>query len=183
MVDTENEIHAAGDGPISEPFEIIQAPQALRAKARVLTAAEAARFNPIRRAEDALEQLSVNFDQWLSDQIAVLQETHAACVAAGFPEEPMHHFFRAAHDLRGQAATLGYPLAGEIAGSLCHLFDNIAPGEGVPRELVRLHVEAIRAVVAEKASDENHATGRPLVDSLRAATDEVVAAAIARSAA
>jgi chemotaxis protein histidine kinase CheA len=160
--------------PITEPYEVIQPPGTLKAKARVLTGAEAARFNPVGDAEDALEKLSVNFQKWLDDQIAVLREAHADGVAAGFSEQATQALFRAAHDLRGQAATLGYPLAGEIAGSLCHLFDNIPVGAHVPRDLVRLHVDAVRAIVAEKASDENHATGRSLVDSLRAITNAVV---------
>jgi chemotaxis protein histidine kinase CheA len=162
------------ESPIEEPYEIIQPPGTLRAKARVLTEAEAARFNPIGQAEDALEKLSVNFQKWLDDQVAVLREAHADGEAAGYSEEAIQTLFRAAHDLRGQAATLGYPLAGEIAGSLCHLVDHIPAGGPVPRDLVRLHVEAVRAVVAEKATDENHATGRPLVDGLRAITEAVV---------
>jgi chemotaxis protein histidine kinase CheA len=162
------------ESPITEPYEVVQPPRTLKAKARVLTGAEAARFNPVGDAETALEKLSVNFQKWLDDQVAVLREAHADGVAAGFSEEATRNLFRAAHDLRGQAATLGYPLAGEIAGSLCHLFDHIPDGGHVPRDLVRLHVDAVRAVVAEKASDENHSTGRSLVDSLRAITNAVV---------
>jgi chemotaxis protein histidine kinase CheA len=168
------QILATEDNPITEPYEVLQAPRTLKAKARVLSGAEAARFNPIGEAEDALEKLSVNFQKWLDDQVAVLREAHDDGVAAGFSEDAMHALFRAAHDLRGQAATLGYPLAGEVAGSLCHLFDHIPAGGHVPRDLVRLHVDAVRAIVAEKASEENHATGRSLVDSLRAITDLVV---------
>lgn len=164
----------SGENPITEPYEILQPPRSLKAKARVLTGTEAARFNPIGDAETALEKLSVNFQKWLDDQVAVLREAHADGVATGFSEEATRNLFRAAHDLRGQAATLGYPLAGDIAESLCHLFDHIPAGGHVPRDLVRLHVDAVRAIVAEKASDENHVTGRSLVDSLRAITDLVV---------
>jgi chemotaxis protein histidine kinase CheA len=162
------------ESPITEPYEVMRPPHTLKNKARVLSEAEAARFNPVGEAETALEKLSVNFQKWLDDQIAVLREAHEDGVASGFSEDSTRALFRAAHDLRGQAATLGYPLAGEIAGSLCHLFDHIPAGGQVPRDLVRLHVDAVRAVVAEKASDENHATGRSLVDSLHAITDLVV---------
>ena len=47
--------------------------------------------------------------------------------------------FRAAHDIKGEAATFGYPIAGRIAGSLCRLIDEIdcrrgraAPGRRPP---------------------------------------------------
>ena len=174
MSSRDEQLLATDDNPITEPYEVLQPPRTLKAKARVLTQAEAARFNPIGEAENALEKLSVNFQKWLDDQVTVLREAHADGVAAGFSEEATRALFRAAHDLRGQAATLGYPLAGEIAESLCRLFDHIPAGGHVPRDLVRLHVDAVRAIVAEKASDENHATGRSLVDSLRAITNAVV---------
>jgi chemotaxis protein histidine kinase CheA len=174
MSRSDEQILAIDENPMAEPYEVMQPPRTLKAKARVLTGAEAARFNPVVEAETALAKLSVNFQKWLDDQVAVLREAHDDSLANGFSEEAMLALFRAAHDLRGQAATLGYPLAGEIAGSLCNLFDHIPASGQVPRELVRLHVDAVRAIVAEKASDENHVTGRSLVDSLRAITDLVV---------
>ena len=174
----------ASAGPLpGEPFEIIQAPRNLQARAPVMTGAAAEKFNPIGAAEDALEKLSVHFDEWLDDQIKVLREAHAAGVAAGFTPASVHEMFRAAHDLRGHAATLGYPLAGEIAGSLCHLFDYMPPGGAGARELVRLHVEAVRAVVAEKASDKEHKVGKPLAESLRWAAEDYAAMQMARTAA
>lgn len=169
---------AYGDG-----YEVIQAPRALQAKAPVLTGPEADMFNPIGAAEDALEKLSVHFDQWLQDQIKVLRQAHAAGVAAEFSPASVHEIFRAAHDLRGHAATLGYPLAGDIAGSLCHIFDHMSPGGDGARELVRLHVEAIRAVVAEGASDKEHKVGKPLAESLRWAAEDYAAMRMSRTAA
>lgn len=169
--------------PPGEHYEIIEAPRGLQAKAPVLNGRDADKFNPIGAAEDALEQLSVHFDDWLREQIRVLREAHAAGVAAEFSPASIHEIFRAAHDLRGHAATLGYPLAGEIAGSLCHLFDYMPPGADGARELVRLHVEAIRAVVAEKASDKDHKVGKPLAESLRWAAEDYAAAQVGRTAA
>ncbi len=167
----------------AQEFEVIQAPRTLQAKVRVLTGRDADKFNPIGAAEDALQKLSVHFDDWLQDQIKVLRAAYAAGVAAEFSAASVHEIFRAAHDLRGHAATLGYPLAGDIAGSLCHLFDYMPPGGSGARELVRLHVEAIRAVVAEKASDKDHAVGRPLVESLRWAAEDYAAIQMGRTAA
>ena len=182
MADNTAEPSSAGAAP-GERYEIIQAPRALQAKAPVLTGAEADRFNPIGAAEDALEKLSVHFDEWLKDQIDVLRAAHAAGLAAEFSPAAVHEIFRAAHDLRGHAATLGYPLAGDIAGSLCHLFDFMPPGGGNAHELVRLHVEAIRAVVAEKASDKEHPVGKSLAESLRWAAEDYAALQMGRTAA
>jgi chemotaxis protein histidine kinase CheA len=174
---------SSGDTAYGEQYEVIQAPRALQAKAPVMTGAEADKFNPIGAAEDALQKLSIHFDEWLDDQITVLRAAHAASVAAEFSPSSIHEIFRAAHDLRGHAATLGFPLAGEIAGSLCHIFDYMPPGGGTARELVRLHVEAIRAVVAEKAVDAEHPVGKPLVESLRWAAEDYAALQSGRTAA
>jgi len=60
-------------------------------------------------------------------------------------------FFRAAHDIKGQAATFGYPLAAEVADSLCRLVEHAPDQQCVPPALIDQHVDGVRAIMRKDA--------------------------------
>ena len=74
---------------------------------------EAAR-QAIASAEQALEKLSVNFDDWMATESRQLSEARDAAKASKFAKEPLHELFQAAHNMKGQATTLGYPFADDL---------------------------------------------------------------------
>lgn len=117
----------------------------------------------IARAEHALEMLSVEFDTWLEDELETLERRRVALSEAR-DAATSDALYRSAHDLRGQAATFGYPLAGEIADGLCTLIEE---DDGLPPQPhVDMHVEAIRAIVRENARSRDHLIGSELVARL-----------------
>jgi chemotaxis protein histidine kinase CheA len=80
--------------------------------------------------------------------------------------------YRAAHDIRGQAATLGFPLAGEIADGLCLLIERL--GERLPpQDVIDRHVESIRAIVREDVRHREHPIGEALVARLAALREQL----------
>jgi len=123
--------------------------------------------DPVKRAEAALAILSTHFDDWMRDEIRTMSETHEAWMAAGCPVgDKRESFYRSIHDLKGQATTLGFPLATQVAASLCALLERIPGQDHLPVELVGQHVDAIRAIVREKAKDENDRVGARLANAL-----------------
>jgi chemotaxis protein histidine kinase CheA len=156
----------------AEDFEVIEPPVNLRSRVKVLRGNEA-RFDPVARAEDALKKLSASFGDWMSDETETLLKTWQEAKEKGFSEETMAPFFRASHDLKGQAATLGYPLAGKVAASLCELIEMSGP-DNLPRDLAAQHVQAIRAMVRENVKQSDHRTASALIKTLREATDSYI---------
>ncbi len=67
----------------------------------------------IERAEAALQELSSEFDDWMAKEVERLTKG-----ATPLPPRPRRRHARrrytAAHDLKGEAATFGYPLAGGL---------------------------------------------------------------------
>ncbi|WP_020184590.1 Hpt domain-containing protein [Methylopila sp. 73B] len=119
----------------------------------------------VMRAELALERLSPEFDGWMRAEIETLEACRAA-IALGRDEPTIAALFRSAHDLRGQSATFGYPLAGEIADGLCDLIEYATP-DTLPRQaLIDRHVEAIRAMVRENVRERSHPVGKELANRL-----------------
>lgn len=129
----------------------------------------------IARAESALEELSASFANWMDEEVHTLLRRRDAAEAAGWSAEALADLFHSAHDIKGQAATFGFPRAGEIAGSLCCLLDHMPDPAAVPPELIGQHVDAIRAVVRETASDAGNATAATLAQRLDEVTQELIA--------
>ena len=158
----------------NDGYEVVKPPRDLRAKVRVMSEREAARFDPVKSAEAALKRLSTDFDSWMANEAATLASAWSDIQENGMNEENCATLFRAAHDIKGQASTLGYPLVGAVAGSLCHLIEHV-PATDLPATLISQHVDAVRAMVAETAQKEENPTARALVDRLADVTEDFIA--------
>ena len=106
--------------------------------------------------EDEVDKVAVSHDAWIRSGHDVGLDRAA--------------FFRAVHDVKGQAATLGFPLAARAAASLCLLLERMDPARPMPRDLVDSHVEAIRAIFRERAKSETDSVGSALVTALDSVT-------------
>ncbi len=127
---------------------------------------DAAAIDPVARAEEALSKLADNFERWLGEEVDVLLRTWAELRKPPAHLPGKHNaFYLAAHDLRGEAATLGYPLISRLAGGICTLMENFAP-EDMPYDLIDQHVLAIKAAIREKAEGNGSETARALVQHL-----------------
>jgi HPt (histidine-containing phosphotransfer) domain-containing protein len=149
--------------------EIMPSPVDLRTKAKEIKLKRGEK-DPVEAAEAALKRMEKTFSVWIEDETLALAETGRKAEARGFAEPERSTLFRSAHDIKGQAATLGFPLAGRIAGSLCLLLDHA--GTRLPPDLVRQHVQAVRAVVAENVRSEDNATGLLLAERLEDVTTD-----------
>jgi HPt (histidine-containing phosphotransfer) domain-containing protein len=143
---------------------VLRPPNRLKERAtRAAGLRESADRATIARAENALERLSQEFDGWIDAEIDRLE--HVRRIAEfRRDEQSFADLNRVLHDLRGSAATFGFPLAGEIADGLCALIEQL--GERPPQALVNRHVEAIRAIVHENVRSRDHALGMDLVRQL-----------------
>ncbi|HEY0329815.1 MAG TPA: Hpt domain-containing protein [Rhodopseudomonas sp.] len=153
---------------------VITQPNPLR---RVLHAVDDKdRDDPIARAEQALAGLSGEFEQWMAAECERLRAAHEAVLAQGFTKTTRDELFRAAHDIKGDAATFGYPAASVAAESLCRIIEHAPKLEQVPADLIANHIKAILAIVREHAQIEKAGVERELSRRLRAIADEYLAA-------
>ena len=66
--------------------------------------------DPIARAEKALAELSGEFSSWMDTECERLDQARRNVAAGGFTAANKDALFRAAHDIKGEAATFGFPL-------------------------------------------------------------------------
>src|SRR5471032_1999998 len=131
--------------------------------------------DPVARAEKALAGLSGEFKNWMGIETDRLAAAHAAILNGGFTNSSREELFRAAHDIKGDAATFGFPSAGAAAESLCRIIEHAPDLDRVPSELIAHHINAIQAIVRERTRLDTISMASELSRKLRGVADEYLA--------
>lgn len=153
--------------------EVITPPHTLR---KAIRPAGEPHDDPVARAEAALAQLACEFTGWMQSECEHLETARQNVKRHGFNKRTHDELFRAAHDIRGEAATFGYPEAGSVADSLCRLVEHTPDMARIPIELVDQHVDAVRAIVRDHDRVDRSPVADELTRRLRDVTDEFVRA-------
>jgi len=152
---------------------VITQPNRLRKVLRRVTDDEI--DDPVARAEKALAEMSSEFGQWMEIEVGRLAAAHAAILKHGFVDNARGELFRAAHDIKGDAVTFGYPQAGAVAESLCRIIEHAPDLSRVPSDLIAHHINAIQAIVNEHARLDTISMASELSRRLRGVADEYLA--------
>jgi chemotaxis protein histidine kinase CheA len=155
-------------------YQVIRQPNPLRRA--VKRVAETAADDPVARAEKALDGLSNEFENWMRLECDRLATAHATILATGLNPATQDELFRAAHDIKGDAATFGYPMAAAAADSLCRIMEHSPDFTKVPNELIAHHVHAIQAIVREHKRLGVASVAGELSKKLRGVADEYLTA-------
>lgn|ERR1051325_1991427 len=128
--------------------------------------------DPVVRAEQALAELSTEFASWMDSECERLDQARRAVFKSGFTKTNKEALFHAAHDIKGEAATFGYPAVTAAADSLCRLIEHTPDSSRIPLKLVDQHVDAVRAIYREYARSDAKELAASLTKRLREVTDE-----------
>jgi HPt (histidine-containing phosphotransfer) domain-containing protein len=150
-------------------YEVITPPHELR---KVLAPAGDVIDDPVGRAEAALAELSSEFSGWMESECDRLEAARQDVKRYGFTQKSHEVLFRAAHDIKGEAGTFGYPAVAGIANSLCRLIEHTPDMQRIPLPLLDQHVDAVRAVVREYGRPDLLDAATALTKRLREVTDE-----------
>ncbi len=128
--------------------------------------------DPVARAEKALAELSSEFASWMDSECDRLDKARRTVSSGGFTKAHKEALFHAAHDIKGEAATFGYPAVASAADSLCRLIEYTPDSNRIPIKLVDQHVDAVRAIFHEYARSDANYLAAMLTKRLREVTDE-----------
>jgi chemotaxis protein histidine kinase CheA len=115
----------------------------------------------IAAAEESLATLRQEFPAWMASELAGIEAVWQHYKSGA--EDGPKLLFRKVHDMRGQAATFGFPLAGRAADNLCKLMDAL---KKVPDDIIEAHIQTIRVIIREQVNVEDHPLGIAMVQSL-----------------
>jgi HPt (histidine-containing phosphotransfer) domain-containing protein len=149
--------------------DVITAPNKLRKAIKPATARDE---DPVARAELALAELATEFSTWMQQECDRLDLARQQILEVGFNKATRQALFLAAHDIKGEAATFGYPAVAATAESLCRLLEHAPNMEDIPVHLVEQHVDAIRAIIREYSRADAESLAVKLTTALREVTDE-----------
>ncbi|MBZ0217011.1 MAG: Hpt domain-containing protein [Fimbriimonadaceae bacterium] len=158
----------------SKAGTVPQPPNVLSKRA-VIPGASGIDYEAIERAEKALSALSSQFESWMSDELDALVAAKNQIHEKGKTEQTISTLFHSAHDIKGQAATLGFPLAGSVAASLCKLTMDPPALDRIPLNLIDQHVDSILAIVKEGVRDTENPTACKLTKRLTDVTNDFLA--------
>jgi HPt (histidine-containing phosphotransfer) domain-containing protein len=129
-------------------------------------------IDPVARAEKALADLSSEFSSWMDSECERLDAGRRNIATGGFTPTNKEAVFHAAHDIKGEAATFGFPLVALAADSLCRLIEHTPDATRIPVQLVDQHVDAVRAIHREYSRSDAKDLATVLTKRLREVTDE-----------
>jgi chemotaxis protein histidine kinase CheA len=149
--------------------EVITPPHDLR---KAITLTTDPNDDPVARAEAALAALSGEFAGWMHSECDRLEAARQEVRRLGFTDKTHDELFRASHDIKGEAATFGFPGVAGVAESLCRLLEHTPDKTRIPLGLVDQHVDSARAIARERDRPESAALAGALTRRLRDVTDE-----------
>jgi chemotaxis protein histidine kinase CheA len=152
--------------------EVILPPNKLKKAVQKLKPGEKIDFDPIAQAEAALAELAEEFGNWMEQECDRLDRARSAVKTAGINQGTRDALFLAAHDIKGQAETFGFPLVAPVADSLCRLIEHMPDMTRLPISLVDQHVDAVRAITRKNTRGDSEVNAVRLANTLRRVTDE-----------
>lgn len=158
-----------------EDHSVIMPPHKLKAAIMHTSEPGDIDMSVVQKAEEALATLKGEFGGWMQAECEQLEAARVDLHEGGPTPTTILMLFRASHDIKGDAATLGFPLAGRLAGSLCRLLDHAPDRSRIPVILVDHYVEAIRAVVREHVRDAGERTANEITEQLTILAEKFLA--------
>lgn len=149
--------------------EVIMPPNRLKKAVRQVVVDDS---DPVANAEQALDRLSGEFENWMQDECLRLDEARKLLHDQGSSDAVRLDLFHAAHDIKGHAATFGFPMAADVADSLCRVIDHTADLAQVPLDFIDKCVDSVRAIIREHGDHNAVATAEELARELRNLANE-----------
>ena len=157
-----------------QPIELFMPPNMLKAKVGGGTFS-GLDMAAMKRAEAAMEGIKSEFSAWAASDVEKLMAARARF--AQTPDAPSRAaLLRAAHDMKGQAATFNYPMIARVSGSLSKLVGELPADKDLPLALVDAHVTAIHVIYRDKVMDETNKVAVVLSQELEARVAEILKA-------
>lgn len=119
--------------------------------------------------DSTMGALRADYERWTHDALARMTE---ALITARARSEAralaLRQLFEAAHDVKGQGASFGYPLLSRIGQSLCRLGHG-ASYEAFPAETLKVvgaHIDAMKIILEKRIRGDGGALGARLAEKL-----------------
>ncbi len=127
----------------------------------------------LEEAEQQLQRAALDFASWATEYLAKLTDLCTqALLQPGRRNEYFGEIHELALELRGQGGTFGYPLISLIGKMLFDVTHDGCREDDNAVEIVKCHVDSMRAILREKVAGDGGEQGKALVAGLRASINK-----------
>lgn len=128
----------------------------------------------LETAEEELQRAALDFTEWARNYLGQLAKLcqEASEGRAASRHKAFEQINLLAHELRGQGGTFGYPLITMFGRMLYEATGSGCPEDDNAIEVVKAHIDAMRAVIRDKVAGDGGEVGRALLKSLKLAIDK-----------
>lgn len=128
----------------------------------------------IAQAEEDLERAALDFTKWALEYLSKLSDLCTeALMEPGRRATHFDEIHTLALELRGQGGTFGYPLITVVGKMLYECTGEGCREDDKAVEIVKCHIDTMRAVIREKVGGDGGKVGMELIKGLRASIDRV----------
>ena len=154
-------------------YQVINPPSTLRAKVPRTGGRSVEQM--AADAETALQDIKDNYEAVVKADLRRFEAALArAAESPALAEDALKEIFGISHDIKGQAASLDYPLLTAIAQSLCRFISTSEPAARMGLDVVGVHARAMGTVVAHTIRGDGGDNGRKLLRALDAAVEKAL---------
>lgn len=156
----------------ADDHEIINPPNTLKGK--VSFSPNGVDLDMLEKAEQIIASLQGNYLEWVVEDMNKLQAHYDR--AGANPDERMQavaDIFHVAHDVKGQGGSFGYHLMTAIGNQLCRFVENLQECGPAELDVIKLHIDAMRLIIAERMEGTGGAVGERMVAGLQAVIAKV----------
>ena len=122
----------------------------------------------LARSEKSVAGMHEDYCAVMKSEFKHLQELLVGLTTENGPSPniALKEIYTRCHDIRGLAATFGYPLVTAVGSSLCKLIDRLGERSLDHIDVITIHIETMAAIVNAKATDDGGKVGQQLTHDI-----------------
>jgi CheY-like chemotaxis protein len=123
----------------------------------------------LSEADNLLERKSAEFHDWALDYLGMMSKCCDKALQAQLHNrrKPFERINELAHELRGQGGTFGYPLITSVGKMLYEITGASCSTDDLAVDIVKAHIDTMRAVFKGKIKGDGGEVGRAVLDSMK----------------
>ncbi len=159
----------------SDKAQVIKVPNLLRAKVGNRPGPDLNQI--VRQAESALDGMQEQYETWIRDYVAKINEALAKARRSVPPDpEAIALILKTSHDIKGQGLTFGYPLLTRVGHMLHHFIEHSGGRAARSIDLIAAHIEFMNLVLQDQIHDDGSVKEQQILAGLEAAASKLMKA-------
>ena len=159
----------------SDETKVFNPPNSLKNKVGV-GGPDAVDAETLQKAEQAIANMTGNYLEWVDSDLTKLSTVIEDLLSddGSARKEKLDAVFFVAHDMKGQGGSFNYRLITIIGDGLCRAIEKMKGDMiSVENEVIKVHLEAMKLVIAKRMDGDGGKEGEALVAGLRSVTAKI----------